>query len=363
MDFEVFDHLEWVGANADRAKNAAIATSNVVDFPLGSIPFDLKAVDLHVPNLDGHPAVLEALSRTYGVERGQVIETTGASEANFAVFAALASPGDHVVVEDPTYEALQLIPRSLGMKVTKVERDPGRGFALDLEALQAAATRGTKIIALTNLHNPSGVAIPKATLRGALEVAADAGAVLYIDEIFRDFGDGVPSAVDLEGPAVVAGSMSKLYGLGWTRIGWTVSHDASTANRIRRARRLMSAANSTLGGAVAAWALSEQGKFIARAKAIVAQNRAALAEWADALPGVQLTMPDGGPIAFPRVALPPGTTGPALADHLLDASGVLTVPGELFGRPGHFRVGIGSDPVKTREALAALQAALKPGKA
>ncbi|HEX9708923.1 MAG TPA: aminotransferase class I/II-fold pyridoxal phosphate-dependent enzyme [Candidatus Thermoplasmatota archaeon] len=361
MQFEAFDHLEWVGMHADRAKNAAIATSNVVDFPLHSIPLDLKGIDLHVPNLDGHPEVLAELARIYGVEPAQVIETTGASEANFCAFAALASPGDRVVVEDPTYESLQLIPRSLGMQVVKVERDPRMGFALDLETLKQATTRGTRLVALTNLHNPSGVAIPRATLKGALEVAADAGAVLYVDEVFRDFGDAVPSVADLEGPGVAAGSMSKLYGLGWTRIGWTVSHDLATADRIRRARRLISAAGSTLGGAVAAWALREQARFIARAKAIVGENRVALTEWAESLPGVQLTMPDGGPIAFPRVPLPRGTTGRSLAESLLASTGVLTVPGELFGRPGHFRVGCGSDPAKTREALGALRRALGAG--
>lgn len=358
MDFPLFKHLEWVGTRADRAKNATIATSNAVDFPLLEIPLDLKALDLHVPNLDGHPEVLKELARIYGVETGQVIETTGASEANFAAFSALARPGDRVVVEDPTYESLQLIPRTLGMDVVKVERDPRMGFALDLEALKAAVTGGAAMVALTNLHNPSGVALPKATLKGALEIANDAGAVLYIDEIFRDFGDGVPSLMDLEGQRVVAGSMSKLYGLGWTRIGWTVSHDAATADRLRRARRLMSAAGSTLGGAVAAWALREQQRFIARAKAIVAENRVALGEFAESLGGTELTMPDGGPIAFPRVPLPAGKSSKDVAEALLESTGTLTVPGELFDRPGHFRIGLGSDPARTREALDALRGAL-----
>lgn len=359
MDFPLFQHLEWVGTRADRAKNASIATSNAMDFPLAEVPLDMKALDLHVPNLDGHPEVLAQLARIYGVETGQVIETTGASEANFVAFSALASKGDRVVVEDPTYESLQLIPRALGMEVVKVERHPRMDFALDLEALKAATARGTRVVALTNLHNPSGVAIPKATLKGALDIATDAGAVLYIDEIFRDFGDGVPSLMDLEGPAVIAGSMSKLYGLGWTRIGWTVSHDAETADRLRRARRLMSAAGSALGGAVAAWALKEQPRFIARAKAIVAENRVALGDFADALPGTELAPPDGGPIAFPRLPLPPGTSSQEVAEALLDSAGFLTVPGELFGRPGHFRIGLGSDPAKTREALDALRGALE----
>ncbi len=358
MDFPDFAHLDWVASNADRVKNAAIATSNCLDFPRESIPLDFKAVDLHPAPKDGFPAVVAEVARVYGVEPSRVVETTGASEANFMAFAALAKAGDHVVVEDPTYEALQLIPRTLGMRVTKLERDPRMAFALDLEALKRAATKGTRMVALTNLHNPSGVGIPKATLRGALEIAKDAGAHLYIDEIFRDFADGIPSLADCEGPGVCTSSMSKLYGLGWTRVGWTISPDAETTRRLLRARRLMSAAGSALGAAVAAWALREQPRFIARAKAIVAENRVALAEFADKVPGIELTMPDGGPIAFPRVPLPAGRTSRDIADGLLTEEGVLTVPGELFARPGHFRIGIGNDPGKTRAGLAALAGAL-----
>jgi aspartate/methionine/tyrosine aminotransferase len=109
---------------------------------------------------------------------------------------------------------------------------------------------------------------------------------------------------------------------------------------------------------VAAWALREQPRFVARAKAIVAQNHVALLEWAESLPGTELTVPDGGPIAFPRVPLPAGKTAQGVAEGLLASAGMLTLPGELFGRPGHFRIGCGADPDKTREALAALGQAL-----
>ncbi|HKZ58862.1 MAG TPA: aminotransferase class I/II-fold pyridoxal phosphate-dependent enzyme [Candidatus Thermoplasmatota archaeon] len=360
MDFREFPLLDWIGAHAARAKNAAIATSGVVEFPLEALPFDLKKVDLHVPNLDGDLRLVEQLCRIYGAEPDRMLETIGASEANFLAMAALADRGDRVVLETPTYGSLPSIAASLGLKVVPLERDFHMGFAVDLEALKRAARKGTKLVVLTNLHNPSGVAVPKATLRGALEIANDAGAILYVDEIFRDFGEGVPSVAELGGRAIATASMSKLYGLGWTRIGWMVTPDRKTAGRLRRARRLVAGAGSTFGGAVAAWALHEQAKFVARAKTIVAENYTALEQWAEATPGVNLVRPDGGPICFPQVRLPKGKTAKDLALALLKEKAVLTTPGELFGRPGHFRIGCGGDPARTGEALAALQAALSP---
>jgi aspartate/methionine/tyrosine aminotransferase len=362
MDYSEFPLLDWIGEHAPRAKNSAIATSGIVEFPLASIPLDLQKVDLHVANLNGDARVVEQLARIYGAEPERMLETTGASEANFLALSALADRGDRIVMETPTYGSLPAIASSLGLKVVPLERSFRKGFEVDLEALKHAARKGTKLVVLTNLHNPSGTAVPKSTLKGALEIAQDAGAFLYVDEIFRDFGEGIPSVAELDGPAIATASVSKLYGLGWTRIGWTIAPDAKTAMRLRRARRLVSGAGSTFGGAVAAWAIKEQQRFIERAKAIVGENYESLRAWADATPGVNLVMPDGGPICFPEVKLPASKTARDVALALLDSQGIMTTPGELFGRPGHFRVGCGADPEKTREALAALGSALSGSK-
>jgi aspartate/methionine/tyrosine aminotransferase len=358
MRFEEFPLLDWIGEHGGSAKNAAIATSGIVDFPLDAIPLDLKKLDLHVPNVNGDARVVDQLTSIYGVDPSCLLETIGASEANFLAMAALAERGDRVVIETPTYGSLPAIAVTLGLKVAPLERNFRKGFEVDLEALKKAAKKGTQLVVLTNLHNPSGVAIPKNTLRGALEIAEDAGAFLYVDEIFRDFGENIPSVTSFGGRAIAAASVSKVYGLGWTRIGWMVCPDGETAMRLRRARRLVAGAGSTFGGAVAAWALKERAKFHARAKAIVAENYGSLLEWAEATPGVTLVRPDGGPICFPEVTLPKGQDGIAVARRLLKQKGILTTPGELFGRPGHFRVGCGADPDKTRAALAALSRSL-----
>lgn len=360
MEFAEFPLLDWIGTHGPQVKNASIATSGVVEFPLDAIPFDLKKVKLNVANLDGDARVVEQLTRIYGAEADRMLETIGGSEANFLSMAALADRGEHIVMESPTYGALPSIAKSLGLKVTPLERDFRKGFEVDLEALKKAVKKGTRLVVLTNLHNPSGTAIPKATLKAAVEIANDKGALVHVDEIFRDFGDGVPSVADVPGRSIAVSSMSKMYGLGWTRIGWMVTPDKETALRLRRARRLVAGAGSTFGGAIAAWALKEQARFIARAKAIVAENYEALEKWAQETPGVQWVRPDGGPVSFPHVTLPKGKTSEQIALDLLKEHGILTSPGELFGRPGHFRVGCGADPTATREAFEALGAALTP---
>jgi hypothetical protein len=358
MDFADFPLLAWIGQHERRSKNASIATSGVVALPLDQIPFDLKKIDMLVPNIDGHLGLIEQLCGIYGADPSCIQETTGASEANFLALSVLANRGDRVVMETPTYGSLPAIAQTLGLKVVPLERSFRRGFALDLEALKKAARKGTKLVVLTNLHNPSGVAIPRNTLRAALEIAQDAGALLYVDETFREFGEGIPSAAEFEGPAVVTSTVSKVYGIGWTRVGWMVTPDAKTTMRIRRARRLVVGAGSLVGGTVAAWALRERARFVARAKAIVAENYRILDAWLQATPGITLVPPDGGSVCFPKVTLPKGTTGMQLAVSLLEREGILTTPGELFDRPGHFRIGCCGEPEKTAQALESFAAAL-----
>lgn len=354
MDFEPFPLLDWIGTHGERAKNAAIATSGVLDFPMSALPFDLKAMDLLALAAGGHSKVVLELAKIYGAEPERIVETTGASEANFLALAALADRGERVVIETPTYGSFPAIAKTLRLNVAPLERDFRMGFALDLERLKRVARKPTRVVVLTNLHNPSGVAIPRGTLRAALEIAQDAGGVLYVDEIFRDFADGVPSVAELGGRAVAVGSMSKLYGLGWTRVGWMVAPDEKAAKRLRRARALASAGGTAVGGLVAAWALANQQRFIRRAKEIVAQNYEHLTRWSESLRGIVLVPPEGAPICFPQVRLPKGKTTEGIAKKLLESQGILTTPGELFGRPGHFRLGCGGDPEKTRAALEAL---------
>src|SRR5689334_15302864 len=113
MDYSEFPLLDWIGKQAPRAKNAAIATSGIIEFPLASIPFDLQKVDLHVANLNGDTRVVEQLARIYGAEPDRMLETIGASEANFLALSALADRGERVVMETPTYGSLPAIGASL----------------------------------------------------------------------------------------------------------------------------------------------------------------------------------------------------------------------------------------------------------
>ena len=96
--------------------------------------------------------------------------------ANFVALTALVRPGDEVLIERPTYDPLLAILSHIGAKVSRFERMPDKAFRLGLGELERKLTMNTRLVILSNLHNPSATRSDDATLRQAGEMAAKVGA-------------------------------------------------------------------------------------------------------------------------------------------------------------------------------------------
>ena len=100
--------------------------------------------------------------------------------------AALIDPGDEVLIEHPAYELLVSAALFLGADVKRFVRDPEAGFALDPSTVRRALTPKTKLIVLTNLHNPSSNLAPDSALREIGDLARSVGAHVIVDEVYLD---------------------------------------------------------------------------------------------------------------------------------------------------------------------------------
>src|SRR5262249_19041813 len=157
----------------------------------------------------------------------------GTSMANHLAMAALVSPGDEVLIERPAYEPLVALARYLGAHVTRFERPFESGFAVDPDIVAAALTPRTKLVVLTNLHNPSGAFTDEATLTRVGEAARSVGARVLVDEAYLDavFDELARTALRLGPTFVVTGSLTKVYGLSGLRCGWILA-ETSLARQI-----------------------------------------------------------------------------------------------------------------------------------
>jgi aspartate/methionine/tyrosine aminotransferase len=155
---------------------------------------------------------------------------------------------------------------------------------------------------------------------------------------------------------VSLGSLTKVYGLGETRIGWAVG-DPGLVHRASRVNDFGVVNGPYIAERIGALALERRTRLLARARSILHRNRPVLDRFLRESPALELIPPAGGLVAFPRLRGIEDTS--AFAARALKERGVCVVPGEFFGAPGHIRIGIGArDARRLAEGLRRLREAI-----
>lgn len=324
---------------------------------------DLLERRLALANEWGHPALRQAVARRYALPADkEVVPTAGATAGFWLVCEALLSPGDRALVETPVYDPLRQVPARRGAVVDCLPRRPETGYGIDPEELAARVTPQTRLVVLTNLHNPTGAVLEDAVLRQAAEAARERNPDVrfVVDDTFHDFiHDRQPSAARL-GPAFITiNTLTKVYGLGLLRAGWVVAEPA-IAERIRLAWLYAAGIGSRLTEALASVALDHVGPFEAHWQAVLAENRPLLEAHLGPLVEEGLLageMKPAGCVCFPRVKGLANVAG--LTRQLAERRGVHVVPGTFFGAPDHIRLGFGGDPAVLAEGLRRLAEELR----
>ncbi len=153
-------YMEW--AKTKKAARFNLARSGVPDQPLAVLDATLADVEIDGGGAYGWSPLLSALGAHLGVPADEIVHLPGTSMANFVALAGLLGPGDDVLIERPGYELLVSAARFLGANVVRFDRRFEEGFAVDPGAVARAMTPKTKVVVLTNLHNPSSARIPDA---------------------------------------------------------------------------------------------------------------------------------------------------------------------------------------------------------
>src|SRR5262249_17374494 len=184
-----------------------------------------EELELSAPGGYGYPPLLERLAARYGVATENVVTAIGTSMANYLAMSAVLEPGDEVVVEDPAYDPMVEVGHYLGAVVKRIPRRQENRFQADVSELKKIVSGKTKVIVLTNLHNPSGVLMEEAALREIGEVAHSVGAVVMVDEVYLEllFERPFRSAFHLGDHFLVTSSLTKAYGLSGLRCGWILA--------------------------------------------------------------------------------------------------------------------------------------------
>ena len=335
-----------------------------VRYPLGSseVPachLDRLGVTVADLELDGasryrYPPLREAIARHYGVTPERVMMADGTSMANMLAMAALIAPGDEVLAEHPAYEPMIAAAQFLGATVRTFER-LAPDFGIDPAAVEQAVTPRTRLILLTNLHNPTSNLAGESVLRAIGGIAERVGAYVLVDEVYLDAAVPPQRTAALLGERfVVTSSLTKCYGLSGIRCGWIIA-EPELAERIWRLNELFGVAQSHATERLALVAFRHLDEIAAANAELLVRNRALANAFFAARGEVEWTPMTGGITAFPRLLRGDVDAFHRLLRERYDTS---IVPGRFFGAPDRFRIGVGQPTELVEAGLERLGAAL-----
>jgi aspartate/methionine/tyrosine aminotransferase len=332
-----------------------LTMSEVPHFRMDSLPISVADLDLDGASHPRYVPLREAIARRYDVSVDQVVTADGTSMANFLAMAALISPGDEVLIEHPAYELLLGAASFLGAEIKRFERNSADAFRLDPAKVGDAISERTRLIVITNLHNPSSALATEEELRTVGRLAAAVGARVLVDEVYLDSAVPAPrSAVHLGPEFVGTNSLTKVYGLSGLRCGWILA-EPELAERMWRLNDLFGVNQAHPAERLACMAFEHIDEVVGDTPELLATNRATWNAFVDSREDLDCMPAQHGITAFPRWSRGDSERLDGLLRERYDTA---VVPGRWFEMPGHFRVGFGLATADFEEALSRLGAAL-----
>lgn len=288
-----------------------------------------------------------------GITPDDVFIGNGVSEVVSFALMPLLDDGDEVLVPTPSYSIWGNSVYLAGGKPVFYICDEKSNWYPDIQDIRKKITEKTKAMVIINPNNPTGMLYPKEVLEEIVQVAREAGILLFVDEIYdRLVMDGLEHvslaslAEDL--PIVTMNGLSKSHCLCGYRCGWMVisgPRDLTEDYRqgIVQLTSLRLCAN-TLAQIVIPAALDdmETPASMIRPGGRIFEQREATARELAKIDGISFVKNNSAFYIFPKLDVKKFniTNDKQFASDLLHATNILLVPGSGFDwhDPDHFRI-------------------------
>ena len=348
------DYMRWSKMESRAGFN--LATSGVASFPLRELPVKLETLEINGDSSYGHEPLQKAIATHHGIDPDCVVESAGTSMANHLAMAAILDAGDEVVIEHPAYGPILDVARYLHADVKRFARTDEIGWAVDPKVVREAITPKTRLIVITNLHNPTSALTPDWVLREIGDIARSIGALVLVDEVYLDaVYERTPRTSFHLGPEfVVTSSLTKIYGVSGLRCGWILAHP-DLAWKMRRLNDLYSATPVYPGQLLAVAVFKHLNRLRDKARAIVEADRKRLRDFLINQSRLSAVWTDWGTTSF--VQLERGDVDDFL-ERLRREFATSAVPGRFFEMPNYFRIGMGVNTEMFSEGLNRISRAL-----
>jgi aspartate aminotransferase len=309
-------------------------------------------------------AIAEKILELQGVayRSTEVMATVGGTMAIHVAIRAFVGRGDNAVIVSPAYAIYHNSVLMTGGEPRHVPLIAGGDrFSLDLDRLERAIDRDTRLIVVNSPSNPTGWMMTIDEQRALADIAERHNVVILSDEVYErlvfedDIAPSMARVIEDKDRLIVVNSFSKTYNMTGWRLGWAQGSEALIRHLYKAAEFITSNPTAFVQQAGIA-ALRDGEAYVRDLRAQYAQRRAQVSAALRALPGVTLPEPQGAFYAFPRIDGLTDST--ALTADLLEKSGLALAPGVAFGAAGegHMRLCFAASEATLTDALARLQA-------
>jgi aspartate/methionine/tyrosine aminotransferase len=286
----------------------------------------------------------------------------------FSIFLACyyaLKPGDEAVIcPGPVYPPfMENIENAQAVPVFN-PLDFQNGLKLDLDDLERRITPKTRLLMVSNPHNPCGRVFTREELEGIGLIAEENNLLIFSDELYEDMiFEGNHLSLASLSPALFERSISvfgfsKAYGIPGFRIAYIVCHGTHMEELKKRLHGII-VHTDTLAQAAAKAALSEGSAWLGTFMAHLKKMRDYGIERLLEIPGVRCHVPQATPFLFPNIASF-GMTSQEMTAYLEKEARVIVQNGAGYGPPGegYIRINVATAQSVLREAFDRIQAAL-----
>lgn len=280
------------------------------------------------------------VERKYNVTydpKSEILVTVGGSEAIDACIRAIASPGDEIIIPQPSYVCYEPIAALCGCKPVIIETRAENSFKITAEELKASITPRTKALILPYPCNPTGAIMEKADLEAIAAVLRDTNILVISDEIYAEltFGDAthvsIASIDGMQERTVLINGFSKTFSMTGWRLGYACG-PKPVMEQLTKIHQYAIMCAPTTSQYAAIEALRNGDEAVAAMREEYDMRRRLIVNGFNKL-GLSCREPKGAFYAFPCIRST-GMTSEEFCEKLLYSEKVAIVPGTAFGESG-----------------------------
>lgn len=198
---------------------------------------DFKQPVLEYAPTSGIPAYIQSVKDYYArlgvsLDEGDILTTTGGSEALGIALSAILEDGDNILIPEPFYPNYNTFIRITGAEIKPIPTSPEKGYHYaEREKIESLIDDHTRAIMVTNPGNPTGAVLTADEMRLMTDIAKKHGLFLIGDEVYREFvygGEELETFAKFEDAAenvIVIDSVSKRFSACGARIGALISRN------------------------------------------------------------------------------------------------------------------------------------------